>query len=40
MFMADGQTYTCQNRACSNEVKVNKPSIESNSNRNAPVAPK
>jgi hypothetical protein len=30
--MAEGQVYRCQNRDCGCEVRVIKPSIESNSN--------
>ena len=32
MSMAEGQVYRCQNRDCGCEVRVIKPSIESNSN--------
>jgi len=32
MLMTEGQVYRCQNRDCGCEVKVIKPSIESNSN--------
>jgi hypothetical protein len=32
MWMTEGQVYKCQNRDCGCEVKVTKPSIESNSN--------
>jgi len=32
MSMTEGQVYRCQNRDCGSEVKVIKPSIESNSN--------
>ncbi len=32
MLMIEGQVYRCQNRDCGCEIKVIKPSIESNSN--------
>ncbi len=32
MLMTEGKVYRCQNRDCGCEIKVIKPSIESNSN--------